>query len=763
MPNSDITEIRQEFSDDTAEWSPIRKEGTTDMRHVSGDPWDPAEREKREKAGRLCLSLDELNQYTNQVVNEVRANKRAVKFTAQGDGANDESAAFYADKMREIEHRSRASIGYTTAFENAVQRSYGFCRVATRYESSRSVNQDIWIDPIHNPDLVTPDPYALMPDLSDMKHCWVREAWPIEAFNQRFGEHKIDKGGLGHRALMSEAGQWVSDRIVWVSEYWKIKYRKRKLLVVLPQAMPAPGGVLGSIRSDADAEPVGIFEDEIGSRYKGQLPGRVVTTRDVDDPQVYQCLTNGVEILEETDWPGKYIPIVSCFGKVIYVDEDAGSKRRLLSMVRLARDPYMLLCYIRTCEAELIGQVPKFPYFVYEGQLSPLELDNLIKSVYEPVAVVQVKATTQGVQPGTVLPHPQRNTFEPAIQALEIAAESMRRAIQSAMGLSFLPTTAQRRNEKSGVALKHIEEVGQRGSFHFTDHYLDMITQVGVIVEDLMDKIYDSSRKVGIRKANDDAEIVAINGAGPKVISTKGTHLVTVSTGPSFDSEREAASDFADTLAQISPEIFQALGPLIVKLKNLGPIGDEMIEILEAIQPAPIQAVRQSKLQGGKVDPQAAQKQLVQAQAQIQQLTAMAEQMKQALDSDAAKQKGAIDKAKIDSQTQIRLQQMRDATALAVAKINALTKGVTSVNEQQVEAIALAHEAEQAELDRQHEHDLAAVEHARALALGEQAHQQGLEAGEIGHQQGLEAGEQAISGQLAVTAAKPKPTSGAGA
>jgi hypothetical protein len=183
-----------------------------------------------------------------------------------------------------------------------------------------------------------------------------------------------------------------------------------------------------------------------------------------------------------------------------------------------------------------------------------------------------------------------------------------------------------------------------------------MIHHVGVIAEDLMDKIYDSARDVGIRKPNDSAEVIRINDPSKQgSVSTKGDHLVTVSTGPTFDSERDAASDFADTLAQISPEMFALLGPLIVKLKNLGPIGDEMIELLETIQPPPVQAMRQSKAeQGGKVDPAAMAQQLAQAKAKLQQLEAMATQMKQALDQDAAKQQATIEKAKVDAQTQIR-------------------------------------------------------------------------------------------------------------
>lgn len=740
MSDAQLKELREQFAYDTTEWHDIRTEGDIDMRYAAGDPWDPKDRADRKAAGRPCISLDELSQYTNQVVNEVRANKRAAKFSPVGNGANDDSASFYADKMREIEYRSRAQIAYTTAFENGVQRSFGFLRVNTRFEHARSVNQDLWIDPIHNPNLVTPDPHALMPDLSDMKHCWVRESWAVDDFNRKWPQATIKNFSTD---LVRLAPDWLKHGRVFVGEHWKIKTRKRKLLIVQPAATQPPTSTLG-LRTPSQPDPIGIFEDEI----TGGLPGTLLTTRETDDPTVCQYLTNGLEILEENAWAGKYIPIVGCLGKVIYIDEGTGAKRVLLSMIRLAREPQMLYAYLASCEAELIGMTPKFPYFVYRGQLKPDQLELLQKSLHEPVAVIQIETITNGAG-GQVLPHPQRQPYEPPLQPIEIAKEAARRAIQAAMGQTPLPTAAQRRSEKSGVALKHIDELGQRGSFHFVDHYLDMIQHTAVIVEDLMDKIYDTARDVGIRKANDTAEVVRINDPSrPKAVSTKGDHLVTVSTGPSYESEREAASDFADTLASSSPEIFALLGPLIVKLKNLGPIGDEMIELLETMQPPPVQALRASKAKEG--DPRQAAQQLMQAKAELMKLSKLADEMKQALQTDAVKQHAQVTKTKIDATTAVRIQRMKDATTIAVAKINALTKGVLSTNEAEVEAIALTHEADQNEHDRIHEAALAQMEHDHALEQGQQAHDQALAQGDAG-----------VQGQLAVQAAAPQPQTGA--
>jgi hypothetical protein len=111
-----------------------------------------------------------------------------------------------------------------------------------------------------------------------------------------------------------------------------------------------------------------LWEDE-AKRRKGEIPSdQMLKSRKVDIFKVCNYLTNGFEILEENEWPGQSIPFVSGYGKVVYVTEGGQTKRKMLSLVRLARSPQMLMAYLATCEAELVGMTPKFPYFFGMGR-----------------------------------------------------------------------------------------------------------------------------------------------------------------------------------------------------------------------------------------------------------------------------------------------------------------------------------------------------------------------------------------------------------
>lgn len=732
-----LVELRERFDYAQAEWAEIRAEAAKDMQYVSGDPWDPKDRRLREEAGRPCLSLDELGQHFNQVINGVRSNQRAIKFSPTGGGATDKTAQFYTDHTREIEYRSHAQIAYTTAFQDAIHRSYGYCRVKTGYESDKSFNQQITIEPIVNPDLVLPDPDAQRPDASDMKYCFVIESRSHEEFRREFPQAKL----TDFASLIVDYPAWVKEHRILIAEYWTIKTSKKRLLFIQP-APPAAGP--GQPPPTA-APPVAVFEDEIDLDTLPASGATIINEREVDVPSVCQYLTNGIEILKTTEWPGKYIPIAACYGMVIYVD----GKRRILSMTRLARDPYMLYCYYRTCEAELVGMTPKTPYMAYEGQFSETQLVEVQKSLHEPVAAVFARPTVDGLPANTVLPLPTRPQYEPPIQALEIGAESARRAIQSAMGSSPLPTSAQRRNEKSGVALQQIEDTSQRGSFHFNDHYDDMITFVGVIIEDLIPHVIDSARDVGIRTATGtgkyDAASQRVNDpTDPESVSTQGDHAVTVSTGPAYESEREAESAFADVLMQ-SP-FAPLIADLAVKLKGGGPTLDEIAERLTPPQ------FKKPK-EGEGPTPQDLQTQLAGMSQKLQQLEGIAQQMADELQGKQAEivSKEKIAHAEIQSKErlEIEIQKLKNAAAIAVAQIGAQAKGVVMQTEAANEAQALEreqqHEVGLTAMEQQHDRDMAQRQAAMLSQQADQAHQQQIEQGAIGHAQALDAQQQAAA------------------
>ncbi|HSV93850.1 MAG TPA: hypothetical protein VLH81_12280, partial [Desulfobacterales bacterium] len=429
--------------------------------------------------------------------------------------------------------------------------------------------------------------------------------------------------------------------------------------------------------------------------------------------RVCQCLTNGVEVLERSNWAGAFLPFASCYGKILYVKQGGVTKKIFLSMTRLARDPYMAYCWAHSAILENIGATTKNPYWAYDGQLTQAQMEAIASSMHSPVAVLLAKPYLDGMmQGGQPLPLPQRSMNAPEIQALSYHTEALRRAIQAAFGQSPLPTSAQRNNEKSGKALQQIEQSGQRGAFHFIDNYGMMIERIGVITEDLIGKVIDTPRDVTVRMPGDKAQTVRVNDpAAEKFIPTAARHEVTVSTGPSYDSEREAASDFADTLVSLGPQIFAALGPMVVRLKNLGPIGDEIAKKLEKMQPPEL---RDQPADGAPPDPAALQAQMMQMGQQIQQMQQALAEAQRLLDTEAAKQQAAVERARIDAQSAVQIAAIREESARKIAEINAQAKlaaeGIKADTTLLKSDGEMGHESEENDEDRSHEMAMAAMQ-----------------------------------------------------
>lgn len=687
-----LQEIRERYAAAEQGWAKIREEGRTDIRYVAGRPWTTEDLAARKN--RLTLVLDELGQYVNQAVNDVRLNNRSIKVAPQPsqiDSPLDRLADARANLIRQIEYRSNArQQAYTTMFESAVQRSFGWLRILPKYVSDRSFDQELIIAEIPNPDLVLPDPDHQAADGSDLEYLFYHEWHDEKEFPRVFKDAKP----ITSDAFAGGAQRWYQNGKVLVAEYWRKVTKRRELLAIKA--------------ADGSIQPV--FADEITAGNPVVLKRRMV-----DAVSVEMHLTNGVEILsKQTDWRGKYIPFVPCYGKVLFVDDGGEAKREILSLVRLARDPYKLYCFARSTQGELAARTPKTSVVGYAGQFRGHE-QEWQDAYREPKAYVEVEATTEATG-NNVLPLPQPNIYDPPIERLEVLCEAARRAIQAAMGTSPLPTSAQRRNEKSGKALQQIEEAGQKGAFHFVDHYEASLRRTGEILNDLIPHYYDTARDVATRKPDDTLEVLRINDPqaknpgmdGPgELPMTVGEFDVTIGTGPAFDSQREEASAFADVLmaSPMAPQI----ADLAIKLKNLGPIGEELADRLT---PPPFR-----KPKDGKVDAVVLQQQVGQATEAIDALTK---------ELQAALQK--IETEQIKAQKDILIAEMDNATRIRIAEINAQAKrleasvkAVTSAAELEAKALnqdfqaseresQQAYEAEQGERERENEREAEGLE-----------------------------------------------------
>jgi hypothetical protein len=674
-----LKEIRENYDYAYEHFEDIRKEREIDMRYICGDPWKPKERQAREDADRPCLNHDELSQYINQSLNNARQNKRGIRVEPAGGNSNDASAEYRQNRIRAIEYKCKADSIYETAYQQMLEGSYGYWRVRRKWASCNENNweQEIEIANIPNPDSVLYDPDCKEPDWSDARWCFVVEPMTIEQFKKQWPDAQRTDFTWNDREI---AKRWfIGDKTILVAEYWKVEidYQKQK-------------------RKDPDT---------------GKTKRRTAEVK-----TVVQYWTNGVEILERNEQPGTEIPIPACIGLVRYVnDEQHNAKRKIFSLVRLARDPQMMLAFLVSQEAEEAGLTPKTPFIGYTGQFeSDSEAWKTVTK--KPHPFLQVDPIPDSAN-GQILPPPQRQNFTPNFQAYEVAKDSARRAIMAAMGISPLPTAAMRATDKSGVAIQRIQQEQALGSYHFLDNWERAIARCGRIIESWLPLADQGIKQVALCDAEDKRKIITINqpmvnpqtGQVEHYPVEEGEHDVTVTVGPSNSSQREAAQEQVAAMIQnlpqfvqigvIPPPVGQQLLAQSIKLMQLGPIGDQMVETI-------------SPQQGGPPVPPQAQQALAQGQTQIQQMTAALQQLQQ--ENQALQMK--LSARVTDNQGRLEIEQLKAQAQITTAQINTqnqiLGERLDAINEM----LKLMHQSA-------HERGTQAAEHAHAVRMQDEQQQ----------------------------------------
>lgn len=621
------------------DYSEERAKQKDDLLFSTLEQWPSAIRAEREgdpNGARPCLTIDHINQYIVQVVNDMRQNRPAVKVRPVDDAADIDTAEVFQGIIRQIEDQSTAQVAYATAGESAVRVGEGYFRIITEYEDEKSFDQVIRVRRVPDMFCVYLGPH-MMPDGSDAEYGFVFEDVPIERFRREYPSAKYQSTDFSE--LEQHTVFWGDDKKIKVCEYFYFDYRPETVLFVNGKTMTKD-----EYEALADPKP----------ETRGTRNTRIRTTK--------WCKLTGAEILEKRDWAGKYIPIVKVIGKESWVD----GKRITWGLVRPAKDSLRMYNYWSSTITEKIALAPKTPYIGASGQFEGFEdrwgSANRINYPY-----LEYKA--QSVD-GLSVPPPQRQAAFPMEVAMVEQLKIIREDVQASLGM-FKASLGKEQPNQSGRAILALTRESDTGTYHFSDNQSIAIQHGGRILVDLIPKIYDTGRIVKIlgedgkmSSAQIDPEspvaarhIADITGKIKNIYNLKvGTYDVTVTVGPSFNTKRmEAATLFTD-LGNTAKDPASATVMRYLAVKNSDvPGADQAAEMLEKLLPPGL--VKQEGQP--QLDPQTAQ-----AMQQMKQVIQLQGQKVQELESGAAVEKVKIqtkaesDKISIDADHDIKVKKL---------------------------------------------------------------------------------------------------------
>jgi hypothetical protein len=506
--------------------SEVYRKAYDDLRFISDTPgamWDEQDYSARLKRSKPCLEIDQLKQFINQVANDSRMNTPNIAVIPHAGGSDIETAEIIEGLIKDIEYYSNADSAYDLAVTNAIKCSLGFLRVEHRYVDQDSFDQELCIKRVPFPLSVYLDPDSTEIDGSDARYAFVFEDITIDEFKSRYGE----KEAISFEANKPTGGSTIraNQETVRIAEYFELIDEKKKISV-----------------------------DDMGNIIDGGKGGR--SREVIVKTKVMRYVLSGADVLEESVFPGKYIPIVPVYGEESFID----GRKQYQSLIRKSKDPQRRYNYWASTEADLLMRAPKGMFLAPEGVTEQYAQDYQNP---EKAMVLRYSATDlegRAANPPQYIPPPQIPSG--IVGAMQQALED----IKSTMGLynAFL---GQRSNETSGVAINARKQEGDRAVFHFTDNLTKSICHLGTVIVNCFPDIYDTPRIVKMVSKEGKDKDVGINGAvveGQKrdYYITEGIYNVRVVTGPNYATQRQQAAEFYQKVLQTNVDLMPVIGDL---------------------------------------------------------------------------------------------------------------------------------------------------------------------------------------------------------
>lgn len=724
-----------------------RRRELEDLAFDAGDQWSedakiarggsPAEGTSPAVPPRPMIVVRSLDQAIAQVINQAREARMAAKISPRSEGADQFTADVIGGLIRMIEYESRAQSVYLGpgAYQRAVIAGRGAAVIEKEYasEDPGEWDQVLRIRSVPNGAAIYLDPWT--DDVNDPggpRWGFRTKDYPEDTYKSLYGETALANADSDSilTSISDPKNTWITaDKdgkpIYRVAEYWFCE--DEKTTVVHP-----------------DDESI---------------------TKEHTSRTVYWSTINGIEFVDPPqEWDGQYVPLP----RVIGVEKNVGGIRSWEGMIRPNIGPCRMLNFAASSLMENMGLSTRGKWIGYTGQFEGHpEWDSANTRNWNKL---EANATTDdtGAQ---VLPLPSWTQASPELESSMQCISVFTNFIRSSSGVPDAALGNVNPNDRSGAAIKQLQAASEQGTGGYPDHLRRFIEQIGHILLDLIPKIYDRpGRIVHVMTGQTDEQsqvmlgqpyvldqtgkpqpVMAPNGEAvmdPDLASkmtqgqskfvdlSKGKYAVVVEVGKSFATRRQEAVNAMTDLAAAAPELLPKYADLLVKAMDM----PESEAIAERLAPPG------TGMQG--LPPA--------AQAQIQQLMAENQQLKQAIQTGTAKVQAA-------TQGKIQIMQAEkqlDAIPDAADKVKYMIADMTSsrsaqagVAEAEVKAnnadadrrieilevmLNVAKEERLAKADRiakgqtvveQHRHDTMTLglEHAHDHAMADKAHDHALE------------------------------------
>lgn len=584
-----VVQEARKFFNRMTEWESVwRARAIEDGKFAVGDSdngyqWPGEIYNSRNRRAKPCLTINLIRQHNGIITNQARRNKSTVKFVGLGNGATQESANVLRDLWRHVEWQSMAQDVYTHARECQVKVGRGWWRFSTEYEPG-TFDQDIFVLPVLDPLSIYFDPDAKQKSGLDGTKAIVFDDVLKDEFYETYPELRRVNLGSSPLGLGDSYGEWLTQSKIRVAEYFRKVFTDHELMSFVHQ-----GQRFTMIRDRAEQ----VLQTE--KHRKRVLSDPQTRFRTESIPIVEWKLIVGTEIVDETDWPGKYIPLVPVRGEESITDGIFDSPGH----TRHQKDPQRMMNYNASGQVEFVAGQTKTPWLVAKKAIEEFENDWATANNETKSVLVWNHLDTEG---GSEVPIPPPQRIDPPV-----SSPAYQEGIQTALTQLELASgqgsrqMGQEGNERTGAAVTGVQQQSDLATYQWQDNYETALITGAKIFIDLVPKIYDTKRvKQILADDGTDYELVLDPTMRQAFLEEQdhenkvirrifnpalGRYDIGAAVGPDFASKRTETREMLGLILTQAPGLTGIVGDLLLKAMDFEEAQEAAIRLKRMVPP----------------------------------------------------------------------------------------------------------------------------------------------------------------------------------
>lgn len=611
-------------------WNDNIKRGKQAVRFCMGEQWDLIDKKEYDDLKKVRLTLNKLDPFVQQAIGEYRQNLPDILLRP----TNDEVPAQFIEQIegyvRHISKQSNSDIIYSMALEDILQRGFGAIQIYYEYKKN-SFDLIPKMRGFKDASRVFFDPLAQEVTKEDSEYCGYYSEFSRKEFEAKYPKIQYPES-FGESIHTTSPFWWGDKDHIRICDYYKKERFKRKILMLDNQQ---------------------IVDMDLFKRIKEIHPDVKVLRERTEDDYIIKCYKLiKDQIIEETKWPSKYLPLIFALGKTYYDQGLEYSK----PYIENAMDIQRFQNYIVSTSAQILKMSHKGKYMMTKKQISALTSEELYAWKTPELASLLIADPDRktGSMPTPITPAPLPPELLAIWQGTDSNIESVLGRYGSVKGMDT--------NELSGVAAGIKIMQGNVSLIPLFSNMERVVRHVGVCLVDLIANISYNGQNVPILRKNNEQEIVPLN----VDIIRNYEYLVDIQGGSNFALQKQQnIQTLINFVKLLGPDNALIFADLIAGLLDIPNVNKVVERVTDNILPPQIRAqetgqpppqtppnpqlmLEQQRLQ---TQAQQAQADLMKAQADMLDAQRKMEEISGKRNVAATKAEAEIQKANIDLQT----------------------------------------------------------------------------------------------------------------